>query len=126
MPYTITTQAALRAAFWEAHPGADRRLIRAHGTRLHCADTRVAWVDYIDALQRDGTISEALADRATLQPARRVYSWEVQANYGHGGGWETLCSGTRAEVRADLASYQENAPGVPYRIKLVSELVSRA
>lgn len=65
---SITTQRALRAAFWLAHPAMRRRRVRDYtGTGLmHCTDTRVAWVDWIDAMQRDRQISSELADRATL------------------------------------------------------------
>lgn len=68
---TITTQRALRAAFWRDNPTADRRLIRDHaGTgRMHVADTRCAWCDYVDARCRDGAISPELAERATLRPS---------------------------------------------------------
>jgi hypothetical protein len=67
--YPVTTQAEARALFWSEHPDADkRRMIRnADGTRTYCADTRVAWVDWIDAKERDGTISPELAGRATLE-----------------------------------------------------------
>lgn len=70
MQYTITTQKELRAAFWEAHPKADRRIIGHFGSsgRMHVCDTRTAWVDYVDHMARSGQISEALADRATLLP----------------------------------------------------------
>lgn len=68
----ITTQKALRAAFWAAHPDASRRLIRDYtGTgRMYCTDTRVAWCDYVDSMARSGQVSQALAARATLRPAR--------------------------------------------------------
>ena len=71
MPYPITTQKALRAAFWDAHAnikGITRRKIRnysGNGT-MHNTDTRCAWADFIDAMARDGQISDALAQRATL------------------------------------------------------------
>lgn len=61
---TITTQKALRAAFWERHPQ-----FRRHGTwtqNQYSTDVRVAWVDFVDFMERDGQISEALAARATL------------------------------------------------------------
>ena len=58
----ITNQKELRRAFWEAHPECSRK--RRKG--IYCADTRVAFVDYVDACARDGIISEALALRATL------------------------------------------------------------
>jgi hypothetical protein len=70
MPYTITTQRALRAAFWRDNPQCSRRTIPDYSGigRMHCTDTRVAFCDYVDSLQRSGLISEALAERATLLP----------------------------------------------------------
>lgn len=68
----ITTQAALREAFWEAHPD----LVQRKGPRGRIlpqneqpTDTRVAWVDYVDHMEKAGEISEALAARATLHSA---------------------------------------------------------
>ena len=71
MSYPITTQKALRAAFWEACSdirGVTRRKIRnysGNGT-MHNTDTRCAWCNYVDMMVRDGQISDALAQRATL------------------------------------------------------------
>lgn len=69
---TYTTQAQVRAAFWRGHP----RVLRAYvnGPRRPIlapqnqqpVDTRCAFVDYVDALSKNGEISEALADRVTL------------------------------------------------------------
>jgi hypothetical protein len=59
----MTNQKQVRAAFWEAHPTASRKKGR-DGDYL--TDTRVAFVDYVDMLSKDGTISEALASRVTL------------------------------------------------------------
>lgn len=63
----MTTQKQIRAAFWAAHPNASRRLI-SYGphTKVYTTDTRTAFVNFIDRLVRDGTITEALANRATL------------------------------------------------------------
>ena len=67
----ITTQKELREAFWQAHAGIKhitRRKIpnySGNGT-MHNTDTRCAWADFIDAMARDGQISNALAQRATL------------------------------------------------------------
>lgn len=68
MAYRITTQAALRRAFWEAHPDLPRRRIRNYAGNglMYPTDTRVAFVDYIDALERNRDISPELARRATL------------------------------------------------------------
>tara|TARA_R110000868_G_scaffold103112_1_gene284029 strand:+ start:3400 stop:3597 length:198 start_codon:yes stop_codon:yes gene_type:complete len=64
----ITTQKAIRAAFWSAHPGLTRRTIRDYaGTgRMYPVDTRCAFADFVDYLHRAGQISDCLADRATL------------------------------------------------------------
>jgi len=69
MPYTYTTQPLLRAAFWRTFPNLDRRRITNHaGTgKMYRTDTRCTWCDWIDALSKDGEISEALAARATLE-----------------------------------------------------------
>jgi hypothetical protein len=64
----IRTQRELRRAFWEAHPNLPRRRIRAysgHGL-MHCTDTRVAFVDWLDSLERNREVSPELAQRATL------------------------------------------------------------
>ncbi len=67
--YNITTQPELRAAFWEAHPS----LVCKRGPRgrilpqnLQPCDTRMAWCDYVESMSRDGSIPQALAQRATL------------------------------------------------------------
>lgn len=64
----LTTISAVRIAFWAAHPGL--HCVWTHGRRARqnaqSADTRVAFVDYVDALARNGTISESLAQRVTL------------------------------------------------------------
>ena len=65
----MTNQKQIRAAFWEAHPTAPRRRIKDYtGTGLmYPIDTRCAFVDFVDYLERSGQISPALADRATLE-----------------------------------------------------------
>jgi hypothetical protein len=70
----MTTQKQIRAEFWSMHPTADRRKYPVvtdwnrtdSKQRDFCTDTRCAFVDFVDYLQRDGQISEALANRATL------------------------------------------------------------
>jgi hypothetical protein len=67
--FQITSQRELRKRFWESYPEISRKLRRDPNESRHnryCTDTRVAFVDYIDAMRRDGFISEALAQRATL------------------------------------------------------------
>ena len=67
---TYTTQKQVRAVFWEAHPSYDHQAraagIRSKGQNAQCATVRCAFVDFVDALHRDGSISDALAGRVTL------------------------------------------------------------
>lgn len=66
----ITNQRDLRRAFWTAHPHfaeqAREAGILSKRQNHHCATVRCAFVDWTDGLQREGVISSALADRATL------------------------------------------------------------
>lgn len=59
------TNRQLRRLFWGQHPTLTRRRL-SDGS--YPTDTRVAWVDWIDMLARDGSITEQLAQRATLEP----------------------------------------------------------
>lgn len=74
MPYRITTQRDLRAAFW-AQTQHKRRFVcsnmgkrqfRAKTQNEYPAEVRTAWVDFVDHMEKSGQISEALAQRATL------------------------------------------------------------
>jgi hypothetical protein len=69
----ITNQKALRELFWQTFPELPRRRYRYSPNRtdknaelVYPIDTRCTWCDWIDSLERDGQISAALADRATL------------------------------------------------------------
>jgi hypothetical protein len=68
MAYQITSQAAIRRAFWESHPQLDRKRIADHSGKgkMYKTDTRCAFVDYVDMLSKDGLISPELAHRTTL------------------------------------------------------------
>ena len=66
----MKNQTEIRRAFWEAHPELDR-MARARRTRSkrqneQNADTRVAFVDWVDGLAKDGQISAELAQNVTL------------------------------------------------------------
>lgn len=67
--YRITTQTALREEFWSSFPELKRRTNR-RGNPLpqnqQPDDTRMAFVDWVDHLQKSGEISERLAERVTL------------------------------------------------------------
>jgi hypothetical protein len=64
---TIDTENAVRSAFWLTFfvEGKPRRYYGKTQNELP-ADLRAAFVDYVDQLARDGTISERLAQRVTL------------------------------------------------------------
>ena len=69
----MTNQKQIRAAFWETFPDLPRRRYRYSPNRtdktaelVFPIDTRCAFVDFVDQLQREGVISESLANRATL------------------------------------------------------------
>ncbi len=121
----IKTQKALRAAFWRDNPDASRRMIPAYSGkgRIYCTDTRVAWCEYIDAQARAGIISEGLASRATLQPYRATFEFDIQGNYGQ--GWETENTElSRLQALRSLREYRENGPG-EYRMVRRRVLVAR-
>ncbi len=66
----MATQKQIRRAFWEAHPHYAEQAraagILSKGQNEQSATVRCAFVDWVDALQRAGEVSEALAARVTL------------------------------------------------------------
>lgn len=68
--HSITTQRQIRAAFWESHPQHEAHAlkwqIKTAPQNRHNAETREAYVEFVDSLARNGEISEELANRATL------------------------------------------------------------
>lgn len=68
MAYQITNQRALRRAFWETFPNLPRRKITNYSGngKMYPTDTRCAFIDWLDGLSKDGSISDELAQRATL------------------------------------------------------------
>lgn len=63
----MTTQAQIRDAFWLTYfvEGKPRKYYGKTQNDLP-ADLRMAFVEFVDRLERDGTISSALAARVTL------------------------------------------------------------
>jgi len=62
----ITTQKALREAFWE-QAGALRLAYRkSYRQNDYSATVRCDWCDFVEHMRRNGEISDALANRATL------------------------------------------------------------
>lgn len=66
-----TTQAEVRMSFWENIPhlnrGKELKIKRQRPDKDFRTDVRCAFVDYVDILQKDGRISEKLAERVTLK-----------------------------------------------------------
>ena len=64
----LTTQKQVRAAFWrEAEENYPYRVTKRRlSSGDYSADTRAAFVDFVDVLHKSGEISEALAQRVTL------------------------------------------------------------
>jgi len=56
----------VRTAFWAAHPKFQSEYRKTWRQNQYRADIRMAFVDYIAFLQKDGVISEKLAYRVTL------------------------------------------------------------
>lgn len=69
MQTRITNQRDLRREFWATFPELSRkrsRIFTGPMQNAYCADTRMAFVDWLDGLQKGGQISGKLAERATL------------------------------------------------------------
>lgn len=58
----------VRDQFWAEHPKLSRDKIKSHSGEglMFTADTRCAFVDYIDMLHRSGQISDRTANTITL------------------------------------------------------------
>lgn len=59
----------IREAFWQNHPQFDSRDYKGQNhpsQNNYNATIRSAWCEWIDYLQKDGQISEELADKVTL------------------------------------------------------------
>lgn len=55
------------------------------------------------------------------------YEYEVQGDYGYGDGWESLCAeNTEQEAVNRLYEYQDNEPGIPFRVRRVRVSDERA
>ena len=69
----MKTQKEIRVLFWALHPNLPKRRHRYSWNKndktaelVYAVDARCAFVDFVDQLQRNGEISESLADRVTL------------------------------------------------------------
>lgn len=64
MSYIYTNRTQVREAFWDNNPQCKRH--KNWTQNQYPCDTRVAFVEYVDHLERSGYISERLASRVTL------------------------------------------------------------
>lgn len=64
----MLTASQVREQFWADNPHLSRKKIRCHNGRgwMYVTDTRVAFVDYVDSLHRDGVISDKVANSVNL------------------------------------------------------------
>ena len=62
----ITTQKELREAFWQGSPHLRARYHSKKRQNEFNATIRSEWCDFVDMMVRDGQISDALAQCATL------------------------------------------------------------
>lgn len=66
----LTTQKQVRDAFWQNLPdwlNGEARVRKANQRQnQYPTDTRVAFVDFVDWMNKDGQISDKLADKVTL------------------------------------------------------------
>ena len=62
--YRYTTEKAINDAFWKNNPQYNRMPGRTQND--YKCDIRCAYVEWLDMRQKDGEISEKLADRVTL------------------------------------------------------------
>lgn len=66
MAYDFTTQAQVRAAFWQGSETLRTMYKRGKEQNEYNATIRSEWVEFVDLLARNGHISESLAQRVTL------------------------------------------------------------
>jgi len=64
--YIITTQRELRKAFWEQAGALGEYFKATYRQNDYSTTVRCDWCDYVETMYRNGHISEALAQRATL------------------------------------------------------------
>jgi len=62
----MKTVTQIRESFWDEHPDFRKHYRKTWRQNQYNATIRAAWCFYIDMLELNGTISEKLADRATL------------------------------------------------------------
>lgn len=62
----MKTVKQIRQSFWENHPEFKNEFRKSYRQNQYHTDIRVAFVEYVDYLQKDGQISEKLARKATL------------------------------------------------------------
>lgn len=64
--YSINSITGVRNDFWHSHPQFKNEYRKTYRQNQYNATIRTCFVDYVDYLQKDGIISESLANRVTL------------------------------------------------------------
>jgi hypothetical protein len=62
----MKTQSQIRIAFWDSFPEYQSFYRKGKKQNDYKTDIRVAFVDFVDHLQKQGIINEKLAERVTL------------------------------------------------------------
>jgi hypothetical protein len=63
---TFKTEKQIRNAFWQGNKHLQKYWRESKTQNEYNATIRSEWVDFVDMLQKDGHISEKLADEVTL------------------------------------------------------------
>ena len=62
----METQSQVRDSFWNSYPEFQQEKRSRKRQNDYRADIRMAWVDHVDMLAKDGAITEKLAASVTL------------------------------------------------------------
>lgn len=134
---SLTTQAAVRKHFWDNHPHLNKKKIKDYaGTgKMHPTDTRVAFVDHVESLHRDGHISDKLANSVTLgedtMPTINPFIIATVNNHPHEAR-EILSQQMSEKISDALATakidYAQNLFGTPQiqeEVEPIDEMMTR-
>ena len=62
----MKTVTSVRRLFWESHPQFSNAFRKTYRQNRYNATIRSVFVEFVDSLNRDGEISDSLANRVTL------------------------------------------------------------
>ena len=62
----MKTLSELRRCFWDSFPEYKKEYHKGKRQNQYKCDIRMAWVDFVDQMEKSGEITRKLAERATL------------------------------------------------------------